>query len=100
MGFSAQPAGGAPGMPPQKQDSLVHDERDHPGLTPSTANVGLPKTRLIVWPQEAVEAMLALADETGRLSLVDGVMTMVWLGARRQTGWHASDDLRHAFSCM
>jgi hypothetical protein len=69
---------------------LIYDERYHPGyVTPGanpfdSLNVGLPKARLIVWPQTAIEAMVALADEIGRPSLGDAIVTMVWLGARRQ----------------
>jgi len=69
---------------------LIYDERDHPGyvsqlLNPfDKLNVGLPKARLIVWPHEAITAMVALADERGRPSLGDAMVTMMWLGARRQ----------------
>lgn len=56
-----------------------------PGANPfDSLNVGLPKARLIVWPQSAIDAMVALADELGRPSLGDAIVAMVWLGARRQ----------------
>jgi hypothetical protein len=69
---------------------LIYDEREHPGYVPEAMNpfeklnVGLPRAKLIVWPQEAVTAMVALADELGRPSLGDAIVTMAWLGARRQ----------------
>lgn len=69
---------------------LIYDECDHPGyVTPGanpfdSLNVGLPKARLIVWPQTAIDAMVALADEIGRPSLGDAIVAMAWLGARRQ----------------
>jgi hypothetical protein len=69
---------------------LVYDERDHPGYVPAamnpfeSLNIGLPKAKLIVWPQAAVTAMVELADEIGRPSLGDAILTMAWLGVRRQ----------------
>jgi integrase len=69
---------------------LVYDERDHPGYVPEamnpfeSLNVGLPRAQLIVWPQEAIAAMVKLADELGRPSLGDAIVTMAWLGVRRQ----------------
>ncbi len=69
---------------------LIYDERGHPGYVPEamnpfeSLNVGLPKAKLIVWPLEAVSAMVELADEVGRPSLGDAILTMSWLGVRRQ----------------
>lgn len=69
---------------------LIYDERDHPGYIPEamnpfeSLNVGLPKAKLIVWPQAAITAMVGLADELGRPSLGDAIVTMAWLGVRRQ----------------
>ena len=73
---------------------LIYDERNHPGYVPAGLNpfdrldISLPKARLIVWPQEALAAMVALADELGRPSLADAITTMAWLGTRRQD-WNA-----------
>jgi hypothetical protein len=39
---------------------------------------------LLVWPQEAITAAVALADELNRPSLGDAIVTMAWLGVRRQ----------------
>ena len=45
---------------------LIYDERDHPGYVPEamnpfeSLNVGLPKAKLIVWPEAAVVAMVKL----------------------------------------
>jgi len=69
---------------------LIYDERHHPGYVPERLNpfdrlnIGLPRARLIVWPQEAVKAMVSLADDLGRPSLGDAILTMAWLGVRRQ----------------
>ncbi len=69
---------------------LIYDDADHPGLVPPLQNpfykldISLPKAKLIVWPQAAVEAMVALADELGRPSMGDAIVTMAWLGTRRQ----------------
>jgi integrase len=69
---------------------LIYDERDHPGYVPEGLNpfdklkLSLPKAKLVVWPQAAVSAMVALADELERPSLGDAILTMAWLGVRRQ----------------
>ncbi len=69
---------------------LVYDDRDHPGYVPAGMNpfdklkLSLPKARLLVWPLEAISAAVALADELGRPSLGDAIVTMAWLGVRRQ----------------
>jgi integrase len=69
---------------------LIYDEREHPGYVPEKLNpfdklnIGLPKAQLIVWPQEAIAKMVELADEFGRPSLGDAIVTMAWLGVRRQ----------------
>ena len=46
--------------------------------------LSLPKAQLLVWPLEAISAAVALADELGRPSLGDAIVTMAWLGVRRQ----------------
>jgi integrase len=46
--------------------------------------LSLPKAKLLVWPVEAITAAVALADELGRPSLGDAIVTMAWLGVRRQ----------------
>jgi hypothetical protein len=72
----------------------VYDERDHPGYVAERLNsfdklnIGLPRTKLVVWPLEAVTKMVELADEAGRPSLGDAIVTMAWLGVRRQD-WRA-----------
>jgi hypothetical protein len=69
---------------------LIYDDRDHPGYVPAGMNpfdklkLSLPKAQLLVWPLEAIEAAVALADELGRPSLGDAIVTMAWLGVRRQ----------------
>lgn len=69
---------------------LVYEERHHPGYVPAamnpfeSLNVGLPKAKLIVWPQAAITGMVELADELCRPSLGDAIVTMGWLGVRRQ----------------
>jgi integrase len=68
---------------------LIYDH-GHPGYVPAGTNpfdklkLSLPKAKLLVWPAEAVTAAVALADELGRPSLGDAIVTMAWLGARRQ----------------
>ena len=67
---------------------LVYD-RDHPGYVPAGLNpfdklkLRLPKARPLVWPSEAVSAAVALADELGRPSLGDAIVTMAWVYAGR-----------------
>ncbi len=69
---------------------LIYDHRDHPGYVPAGMNpfdklkLSLPKARLVVWPAGAISAAVALADELGRPSLGDAIVTMGWLGVRRQ----------------
>lgn len=69
---------------------LIYDDRDHPGYVLAGMNpfdklkLSLPKARLIVWPTGSISAAVALADELGRPSLGDAIVTMAWLGARRQ----------------
>lgn len=69
---------------------LIYDDRDHPGYVPAGMNpfdrlkLSLPKAHLLVWPSEAISAAVALADELGRPSLGDAIVTMAWLGVRRQ----------------
>lgn len=69
---------------------LIYDNRDHPGYVSAGMNpfdklkLSLPKAKLLVWPAEAVTTAVALADELGRPSLGDAIVTMAWLGVRRQ----------------
>lgn len=64
--------------------------RSHPGYVSRDDNpfarleMELPKASLIVWPREAIHAMIEIADELGRPSLGDAILLMSWLGARRQ----------------
>ena len=64
--------------------------RPHPGYVPEGFNpfdklkLSLPEAQLLVWPQEAITAAVALADELNRPSLGDAIVTMAWLGVRRQ----------------
>ncbi len=64
--------------------------RSHPGYVSRDDNpfarleMELPKALLIVWPREAIHAMIEIADELGRPSLGDAILLMSWLGARRQ----------------
>ncbi len=69
---------------------LIYDDRNHPGYVPAGMNpfdklkLSLPKAQLLVWPSEAISVAVALADELGRPSLGDAIVTMYWLGVRRQ----------------
>lgn len=69
---------------------LIYDDRHHPGYVHAGMNpfdklkLSLPKAQLLVWPDKAVAAAVALADELGRPSLGDAIVTMAWLGVRRQ----------------
>lgn len=64
--------------------------RSHPGFVSRDDNpfarldVDSPKASLIVWPREAIRAMVTIADEVGRPSLGDAILLMSWLGTRRQ----------------
>ena len=54
---------------------LCYDTVDHPGFVPKHENpllsldLELPKSTVLVWPRAAVEAFVALADETGEPSM-------------------------------
>jgi len=69
---------------------LIYDDRDHPGYVPQGLNpfdsldIAMPKARFIVWPRQAIQMMVALSDEMGRPSMADAIVTMAWLGTRRQ----------------
>jgi len=69
---------------------LIYDDRDHPGYVPDGMNpfdklkLSLPKAQLVVWPSDAISSAVTLADELGRPSLGDAIVTMYWLGVRRQ----------------
>ena len=69
---------------------LCYDRVDHPGFVPIEANpaaeldLGLPKPNLILWPRDAVEAFVALADGSGHQSIGDAIVMMSWLGVRKQ----------------
>ncbi len=69
---------------------LVYTEKGHPGIVPHAKNpflkldLGLPTPTLIVWPREAVDAYVALADELGQPSIGDAITFMAWLGTRKQ----------------
>lgn len=64
--------------------------KNHPGFVSRDDNpfarleMALPQAPLIVWPQEAIQAMVAIADELGRPSLGDAMLMMSYLGVRRQ----------------
>jgi integrase len=76
---------------------LCYDTVDHPGFVPIEANpaaqldLGLPKPNLILWPREAIDAFVALADDRGHQSIGDAIVMMGWLGIRKQDwlGWPA-----------
>jgi hypothetical protein len=63
---------------------------DHPGFVPAHANplasldLSLPDAVILPWPREAVAAFVELADREGEPSIGDAVVTMSWLGVRRQ----------------
>ena len=69
---------------------LVYDSVDHPGFVPEYANpmkrldLELPTAVVLVWPREAIQAFVALADKEGDPSIGDTVVMMSWLGVRRQ----------------
>jgi hypothetical protein len=69
---------------------LCYDSVDHPGYVPVHLNplkqldLELPRTSILVWTREAVQAFVALADELGQPSIGDAVAMMSWLGVRRQ----------------
>lgn len=70
--------------------SLVYTEKGHPGIVEEARNpflklnLSLPTANLIAWPQAAIDAFVALADERGLPSIGDAVVMMSWLGTRRQ----------------
>ncbi len=76
---------------------LCYDSVNHPGFVPIKENpaaeldLGLPKPNLILWPRAAVDAFVALADESGHSSIGDAIVMMGWLGVRKQDwlGWPA-----------
>lgn len=76
---------------------LVYDDVDHPGIVPKAENpfvsldLSLPTSTILVWPRAAVQAFVALCDARGEPSLGDAMVTMAWLGVRRQDwlGWSA-----------
>lgn len=69
---------------------LVYKEKGHPGIVPEGRNpflkldMSLPTPTLIVWPREAVDAFVALADELDQPSIGDAITFMAWLGTRKQ----------------
>jgi hypothetical protein len=74
---------------------LCYDSVGHPGFVADHLNplrkldLSLPRGALLVWPRAAVDAFVALADAEGQPSIGDAVVTMSWLGVRRQDwlGW-------------
>lgn len=69
---------------------LLYNDPKHPGIVPPERNpflklnLSLPTAALVVWPQAAIEAFVALCDERGHPSIGDAVVMMSWLGTRRQ----------------
>jgi integrase len=69
---------------------LCYDSVDHPGFVPIEANpaaeldLGLPKPNLILWPRDAIDAFVRLADRSGHASIGDAIVMMGWLGVRKQ----------------
>jgi len=69
---------------------LCYDSVDHPGFVPPEANpvvkldLGLPTVNLLLWPREAIDAFVAMADQVGEPSIGDAVVMMAWLGVRKQ----------------
>jgi hypothetical protein len=69
---------------------LVYTVKGHPGIVPAERNpflsldLSMPMATLIVWPRDAVDTFVALADELGQPSMGDAVIMMAWLGTRKQ----------------
>lgn len=69
---------------------LIYKVKGHPGIVPENANpfasldLTLPTAGLIVWPRDAVDDFVALADEMGQPSIGDAVTYMAWLSTRKQ----------------
>lgn len=80
------------------QVRLCYTDVDHPGIVPphenpfTALNLSLPTSNPLPWPREAVAAFIALADAEGEPSMGDAIVTMSWLGVRRQDwlGWPAA----------
>jgi integrase len=78
---------------------LVYDDVDHPGFVPAdknpvtSLNFGLPSTSIILWPREAIDEFVALADASGQPSIGDAIVMMGWLGVRKQDWLSWSADV-------
>ena len=77
---------------------LIYNEVGHSGIVPdeknpfSSLDLGLPKSPIILWPREAIDLFVKLADDSGQPSIGDAVVKMSWLGIRKQDwlDWPAS----------
>jgi integrase len=73
---------------------LLYKQKDHPGIVPEeknpflSLNLTLPKSTIILWPRDAVETFVALADQEGQPSIGDAVVMMSWIGIRKQDWLH------------
>jgi integrase len=78
---------------------LIYEDVDHPGFVPddknpvTSLNLSLPPTSIILWPREAIDAFVALADASGQPSIGDAIVMMGWLGVRRQDWLSWSADV-------
>ena len=77
---------------------LIYNEVGHPGVVPderspfTSLDLGLPKSPMILWPREAIDLFVKLADDSGQPSIGDAIVKMSWLGIRKQDwlDWPAS----------
>lgn len=76
------------------QVRLVYTDVEHPGIVrehenPFTSlNLTLPKSLILLWPREAVDAFVMLADTEGQPSIGDAIVMMSWIGVRKQDWLH------------